>query len=231
MTRRNLLRLVVFSAGIYYVLEFFLPPKIFFWRNPLSDYLAPVGDFLLVISQFAIGVGILNLLKHHLQQVGQKKPGWMFSIALLLSFLVMLVVGFWNYYKPNGWSTPVFDILFNRLYMPLGSTVFSLLAFYLVTAAYRAFKIKTVEAGMLVLSACLVMLGQVPVGIWLTSWLPDTGTLSFLRMEHIVAWLLHIANTAGVRALMLGASIGAIAMALRVWLGIERGMFLEMKSL
>lgn len=231
MTRRNLLRLIVFSAGIYYVLEFFLPPKIFLWQNPLPNYLAVVGDFLLVVSQLAIGVGILNLLRHHLKEVGQLRQGWMFSVALLLSFLVMLVVGFSNFYHPNGWATPVFDILFNRLYMPLGSTVFSLLAFYLVTAAYRAFKIKSVEAGMLVLSACFVMLGQVPVGIWLTSWLPDSGTLSFLRIEHVVAWLLHIANTAGVRALMLGASVGAIAMALRVWLGIERGMFLEMKNL
>ncbi|MGH8103257.1 MAG: hypothetical protein ACREJQ_01910, partial [bacterium] len=69
------------------------------------------------------------------------------------------------------------------------------------------------------------MLGQVPLGILLTSWVPDS--LSWLRLERMTAWLLHNANIAGVRALVMGASIGSVAMALRVWLGIERGMFIE----
>lgn len=226
MNRRRLLQFVVFVAGIFYVVEFFLPDHVGAWKNPFTPFIGPIGNFVLVVTQLAIGVGALNLFRYHLKEIARRRRGYGNSIALIVAFCVMAGLGFWNYYEPTSVAVSAwFDLVFNRLYQPLGSTVFSLLAFYLVAAAFRAFKLRTLEATILVVCATIVMLGQVPTGILLTSWIPEGA--GWLKLEHLTSWLLHIANTAGVRALAMGASVGSIAMALRVWLGIERGMFIE----
>ncbi|MGH8103843.1 MAG: hypothetical protein ACREJQ_04895, partial [bacterium] len=158
MNRRRLLQIVVFAAGIFYVVEFFLPAQIGDWKNPLTPLIGPIGDFVLVVTQLAIGVGAVNLFRYHLKETARRKQGYGNSIALLASFLAMAGVGFWNYYAPSNKAVADwFDLLFNRIYQPLGSTVFSLLAFYLVAAAFRAFKLRSVEATLLVVCATIVM--------------------------------------------------------------------------
>ena len=65
-------------------------------------------------------------------------------------------------------------MLFEGLYQPLGASVFSVLAFFITTAAYRAFEF--VPAKPLMMGAAfIVMMAQVPMGMMLTNWLPETG--------------------------------------------------------
>src|SRR5438552_234148 len=77
---------------------------------------------------------------------------------------------------------------------PLESTMFSILAFYIVSAAYRAFRVRSAEAAILMITAVVLMLGQVPVGALLTSKLPEHGAWSGLRIENISQWVLTAIN-------------------------------------
>jgi hypothetical protein len=98
--------------------------------------------------------------------------------------------------------------------------MFSLLAFFIASAAYRAFIARTLESNLLLIAAVLVMLGNTSLGSFLTSWLPDS--LSFLHLPKVAEFIMKYPNTAGQRAIMIGAGLGLIGSSLRIILGIER---------
>jgi hypothetical protein len=124
----------------------------------------------------------------------------------------------------------VYEVLFNGLYGPLQAATFSLLAFYIASAAYRAFRIRSAEAGLMMAAAFIVMLGQVPFGRWLTSWLPAAGPLASFRLEVLGDYVLTWLNTPAQRAIAFGVAVGALAMSLRLWLSLERGTFFSEQS-
>ena len=108
----------------------------------------------------------------------------------------------------------VYRLLFEGLFVALGSAMFSLLGFYIAAAAYRAFRVRSAESSLMMAAAVLVMLGQIPFGVWIWSGLPD------LRL-----WLLEIPNSAAFRAITFGAGVAGLVMAFRMWFSIESESF------
>ncbi len=219
---------LTFLAGAFYPLEFYYPRHSF-----LTIWLDPVGDLLRVLAGFTFGLGVINLLLVHGRHILYRTANLPFSIAFFVGLISMTVVGFLHRYKPDFWAqkpaagemafwTAANRVLFEGMLLPLTSTVFSLLAFFIVSAAYRAFRIRTVEAGLLMLAALIVMLANVPVGIWLTSWLPTEGFLKWLRFENAALWLTVQINTPAMRGILFGVWVGALGAALRIWLSLER---------
>ncbi len=226
--RRRLTVVCTFVAGLFYAVSYFWPEQ----GNPLKDYEQPLGNFLMVLGAFTVGLGIINLVSVHGRTLVQRRPGMPNALAFFLGFIGMAVFGIWSMSEtPDDASgqlplaTAVYHILFDGLLNPLQATTFALLGFYIVTAAYRAFRIRTVEAGLMTIVAFLVMLGQVPVGQSLTGFLPETGPWSLFRLENFSNWLLTVPNTAASRGILFGSAVGSFALSLRVWLSLERGSY------
>lgn len=100
---------------------------------------------------------------------------------------------------------------FNYIFTPCNATMFSLLAFFIASAAFRAFRARNTEAALLLGAAIIVLLGRAPIG----------GLISE-RLPAITNWIIDIPNNAGRRAIMMGAALGGIVTGLRVILGLER---------
>jgi hypothetical protein len=105
----------------------------------------------------------------------------------------------------------VFTWIYDNVFDPCNSTLFALLAFFIASAAFRAFRARNTEAALLLGSAILVMLGSMPL----------MGHLSYDFVD-VKEWIVDVGNNSGRRAIMMGAALGAIVTGLRIVLGIER---------
>lgn len=110
------------------------------------------------------------------------------------------------------------------LFVALGSAMFSLLAVYIAAAAYRAFRLKSGEAALMMVFAVMVMIGQTPLAVGLVD--PLLRLVGITEgVTAIRAWVLVYVNTPAFRAIELGSAIAGLAMGFRVWLSMERGAF------
>ncbi len=105
----------------------------------------------------------------------------------------------------------VYTWLYDHVFDPCNSTMFALLAFFIASAAFRAFRARNTEAALLLGAAILVMLGRAPIGGAIHEWFPTVSD-----------WIVDVPNNAGRRAIMMGAALGGIVTGLRVILGLER---------
>lgn len=243
--RRWLIMAVTFLAGLYLGIEYFLPVrKAVLWptrlpnklptdSNILSPGIEPFSVWLSVVGAFTVGLGIYSLFQFHGRKVLRRSSGYSYSLSFFIATFVMLIFTIWDHALTKAglppeampWPRAVYEFLFTGIYVPLQAATFSLLAFYIASAAYRAFRIQTAEATVMMAAAFIVMLGQVPIGSWLTSSLPTSGPLAFFHLEALGEWVMRWLNTPAQRAITLGIAVGALAMSLRIWLSLERGTF------
>ncbi len=217
--RKKLLILLTFIGGLYYFLLWVMPRE-----SPLEHTYVEFGKVTLIVGAFAFLLGVINLLRAHVGKIARKRPGYHNSIALIVAMLAMAFAELLRFYiEPDpGWVTKMYKLLFFHMRVPIDSTIFSLLAFYMASAAYRAFRIKSFEAGLMMLVAVIVMLGEISVGNWLTSAFPE-----YLRVEVVSEWLKKYWNGAAERGILFGAMVGALALSMRIWLSLERGSFFD----
>jgi hypothetical protein len=182
----------------------------FFLKNPLLDSLSgSLTGWVTLLVAFGLFLGIWNLVRRHGYRVRDRGRDWPHSLIVLAGLVAMLAVGFWpGSVGPNdaavSWG-------YRYVYAPLNATVFSLLAFFVASAAYRTFRLRTRESAVLLVMGVVVLLGQVPIGfqIW-----PD--------LPLVKGWLMDVPVAAGVRGIILGVALGTVTAGLRILLGQDR---------
>jgi hypothetical protein len=223
--RKALIAAATFLSGLFYALEFFWPVNPKTDENFLTFAVPTVGNVINVLAAFTLGLGVFSLVRIHVGKVAKLREGWGNSLVLLVSMVVMAVAGL------GYQNTLFFRSLFRDVLNSFDAAMFATLAFFIISAAYRAFRVKSAEATLLMVSALVVMLGQIPIGQYLTHWIPEKGTFaSIFRRDNISNWLLLTVNAPATRAIGFGLGIGGLAIALRLWLSLERGAFFEAKA-
>ena len=160
----------------------------------------------------ALFLGVLNLFRIHTNNIRRKRPHWQFSVYLLVVLVYQMFLGLFTHH-----TAPVYDWAFQAIYVSIDATMFSLLAFYIASAAYRAFRIRNVDAAVMLAAAFFVMMGNVPLGEAI--WSPDQWLEGFSGIKN---WILRVPNAAGNRAITLGIFLGIMATQSRILLGLER---------
>ena len=175
-------------------------------------------QWFLIVVTFTMVLGLLNLLMVSLKKATKgPKHDRFYNWVTIAGLLFTIIAGF----MAGGINSPSFDFIFKYIYIPLSATIFSLLAFYVASASFRAFRAKSAMATILLVTAFIVMLGRVPIGEWLTSW-AQGHWYSFLYIPRLTDWIMEVMNMAGQRAVLMGAALGLIATGIKIILGIER---------
>jgi hypothetical protein len=218
--KRTIPLLITFVVGLSLIVAMFIP------HEPFNELDSRFSVFYDVIAVFAFILGGGNLLKVHLNKIQNKRRDWKYSIVTISGFFLVLGAGLLKIGVPGGWSGgyqapgSLFKYLYDATFQPLQATMFSLLAFFVASASYRAFRAKTKEATILLVAAFVILLRPTPLGYYLTFWLPEP--LKFLHIPNLSTWILSVPNMAGQRAIMIGIALGIVSTSLRLILGIER---------
>ena len=199
--------MIVLVGGILMMVQYFIPHQ--YSQVVFSNY----TEWAPIVGAFALILGVGSLTRVHSHKIRRKSKNWQFSWAVLIPLFAMPFLAIiWPQSLWGGMDEPsIFHFLFMHIQVPIQSTMFSLLAFYIASAAFRAFRAKSALATVLLLAAVVVMLGQVPIGAIFGRWLPETGL-----------WILRYPNLAAKRAIMLGVGFGILATNLKIIFGVER---------
>jgi hypothetical protein len=214
--KRKLPLLIVLVTGIFGILTYIIP-------HPIVQETDAVirNDVLRIIGGFSLVLGIGSILRHHFIKIKRRSENWGYSWITVIALFASAIIGLFGGIDParpgilptqiGGFSFHI-QSLFTGLMIPLGATMFALLAFFMASAAYRAFRARNFEATLLLVSAFILMLGAVPLARVLVKSLPS-----------FAEWILAVPNMAAKRGIGFGISLGILATSLKIILGIERG--------
>src|SRR5437879_2703059 len=188
--------ILAYVAGVVTIIGFFT-------RGTFADLGGTLAQWVVVLVAFALLVGLSNLIKVHVGRVMQRGEGWLYSLILVGSALAVLAFGLIG---GRGPGDPYVAWMFRWIYQPLGAAIFSLLAFFVTTALFRALRMRSAEAIVLLIVALIVVIAQAPF-----------STAPELNISvQIKDWLMDYPVLAGIRAIILGVAFGTIGISLRV---------------
>jgi len=222
--KRTVPVIIASAVGFVLVIAFFIP------RTQAWGETAVLWFNILAAVAFVLGAG--NLIKVQLESISARRPGWGFALVTLVAFFTMFIAGMLKIgvfpagqYPEHAWSGKFesagapFGWMYNYIFSPITATMFASLAFYVASAAFRAFRAKNVEAILLLGTAFVVLIGNTAMAR-LTDPLPEY--LAFLRLDVLVANLMSYVATGVTRAITIGVAVGVAATSLRILLGIDR---------
>ena len=209
---RSLLAVIAVSAGLITVLSLVVD------NERLRLVRGVFVEWTVVIVSFAILLGVLNVLRVHAQRIHSRQETG-YSVIIVLAFLVVFIPGIMpadavpEYLRtlvgPQG---AIVDFGFRYIQRPLQATLFSLMAFFAATAAWRAFRTRSVASLVMFVACLVVLLGSIRL---------DVGQGWELVVETR-DWVMNVPVLAGARGILLGIALGTVVAGVRLLVGLER---------
>jgi hypothetical protein len=203
--KRDIPLAITFLVGVIAVLEYYTDVQ------AIADTFTVIKNWGIVLQAFALGLGAVNLFRVHGRRITERRGGneWLFSGWLLLMMIVFVIFGLW---RGQFDTDPTYSWLYNAIYLPLGSTMYSSLAFYMAYGAYKVLRARNFEAALLFTTAVLVILGNTPI-------FPAYFPGFFYTRE----WIFTAVVGGAYRGIRIGVGMGAVVLGIRTLLGLETG--------
>jgi hypothetical protein len=214
MTRWEIiLQIAIFCTGFFYAFTYYVRVSAPVDLQALADNSLA---YLTAMILTAFAIGIINLTRIHWRNVKLKRPDWKFSAVLIGSLYGMAVLSLISSpfaIDPLGVVipsslieavSPVWQFLYYNVLVSINTTIFSLLAFFIASAAYRAFKVRTLESTILLVAGLLVIVGEAPA-----------SDLIWPGFSAVQNWIMLIPNTAAQRGILIGAALSIVAFSVR----------------
>jgi hypothetical protein len=214
LIKKHIPLFICFLVGVLTLGSYYVP------NVHSENYLEMMNKWENIVAGFAFLLGLMSLFYSHYGKIARRAPGWGYSLFVYAGFLLVVVPAIVSNGQPmKGPDMTSLGWIYRFVFTSLSGTMFAVLAFYIVSTAYRAFRIKSPQAFVLFAAAFIVILGRVPLGqmMWngLLGW---TG----YQVTDVIEWLMSVPVVAGRRGIMIGIAIGGIVTALKIIFGIER---------
>jgi len=210
--KRYLVLIVTAIVAIAMILNsFFVVPG-------LSPIVEGLQSWAYIIQLLAIELGVSNVMLSHSRVIKRREKGmWLYSIWLIGLFAILLILGLFRI--ATGTQGPLLPQWARTQYVSLRMALYSLTGFYIFSAAYRAFRAMTLDAAILLMAGCFVILTNAPIGEVMWSGIPVIGR-----------WILDFGQVPAMRAFTITGAFGTLAFGFRTLLGKERAYFGEVEG-
>ncbi len=193
-----LLVVIAFVSGMILMADYVI-------ANPTLQNVSKIlTTWVVILTATAIGVGMITASRTHIGRIKRKTPGWYNSVLLLIGMVSVFLIG-----MILGTTSAPYQFIFNSVLVTSSATVYALLGFFVLSASYRAFSVRTKEAAAMMVATLITILGTLVIG-------------EFLQIGPLSTWFFDVLSLGPNRALMVGVFIGAFAYMLRILFGRER---------
>ncbi len=179
-----------------------------------SGLASTLQTWAMIIQLMAIGLGAINLIQVHYRQISRKTDMMIYSVAFMVTFALLLLLGL--YKLGTGVELYPYTWMFTYVYTSLGTTLYAITGFYVFSAAYRAFRARNLDAAILLIGGCFVLLANAPIGEVIWTGFPLIGN-----------WFNNVGQIPGMRAFTIVGALGLLAYGFRALIGKERGFYSE----
>jgi hypothetical protein len=202
LIRKEIPLAVVFVAGWIILLDPFFDIPI--WNSIATE----LQIWASVLVAFSLILAVFQALRHQVNVIQRRREQWYLGIWFMLVLAVTFYLGLSEHTFYGDW--------YNMMAVGTMLTMNATTGLYTISATYRAFRIRNLDAALLTLTAVLTQIGSITVGaaIWggfplMRSWLQDVSSGSYFRAGDICI------------------GVGAVAFGLRTLLGKEKGQLGE----
>jgi hypothetical protein len=205
LTRKQFILVIMGAMVFFSMIDFF------FYHPTTRSIATEFQTWAIIISSLALGIGVIKMIFLHGNYVIRRESDRIIpSSALLIALVLTLISGVIDLNLGN----PVFKFMYTNVYQVLHGAVYGLTGFYITSAIYKAYRVRSYESLMLLVAGIIMLLKNAPIG-------------EFVLGTSIVSlgdWLMAVPNTAGNLAILIGFAVGTILLSLRIILGLERGV-------
>ena len=190
---------IAIASGVIVLLGYFI--------DAFSSLRIIILQVAVLLAGVAVLIGIGNLMSVHMQKIREQKSGAVYSLVLLVFFLMTFAVALAGNFSSS--LKPFLDIFLNGMLVPAEISLTAILSVTLLYASIRMLRwridLKTV---LFLVAAMLVLAG---IGPW-----PFVGQMSFLSAG------MQIVAEGGARGILLGVALGTLTTGLRILFGADR---------
>lgn len=165
-------------------------------------------DWVLIITTFALGVGIISLVLYNSKRIIKKEKRYYMSYIVFVAIVFMAVACYY--------SAETRDLWYGNVYTSLSTAVIGFTSFTQYTALFRAFRVRNKDALVFAVAALLAIMLYAPI----------FEAISPLSAE-IGNWVMNVPSSGCNKGIIIGVAIGTLALAIRSVTGRETGYMAE----
>ncbi len=179
-----------------------------FFRESLGGWLSVVLNWAIVLSSVVLLVVLARLLFTHIGYIARGRQGFIYSLVAVSAFLITLIAGFLF-----GVDNPTFLKWIAGIMRPLESALLGLVAIVLASLSLKFFYQRGWNALTISLAVSALVFLFLGLGV--------LQAIDYPPLQRVIQAVEGLPMI-GARGLLIGVTLGAILMGMRVLIGAER---------
>jgi len=159
------------------------------------------------VSLFTLFVGIITISARYIRTIQARQKYWPYQLYAMVLMFLWVIMG-----TTAGLYSDFYQTAYLSTKITLHIAILGQLIFFMASGAYRVFRIRNLRTALFAIGAAAICALNAP---WIAT--------PFPQLDPFREWLLSHPGMAPGRGIAIAGAIGACALSIRVFLGLEKG--------